>query len=850
MKKQLRPLIVGLTFLWMAFVLFSYLKTNSYFFEALDSWKFMLFHIVLMAANGAALFFWGQKKERISLLKVGVLALTTLVVITSFQSLSSDFALVTENIVRENNFIEVRPDESLTGTESFIFEKNEVIQSAKFAKENLPEGVHKYIVSRSYFASLGSVLAKCGISLAIALSFFVLFTSLGWTAFWQKEKELKSTDLVLAFFSGAALLAFPLSVLLAAKQFQWWSVAALLAMAILLSIRKIYLLIKQLLKSDLSLKKMPYVTAAGMGFFIVYFVMLLMDLLRPFPLAWDDSVLYMRGAKLMAEMGFYPSGVGGQAWMTLQSLPWFIWDNAAGSHALLWMVVLMLMLLCFLLAKKILKHQWALMCTGFIALLPSLLFFSIIDLKVELPLLGVLLASLLSFLEWQEQKKKIYLYIFALLLAFALSIKLSALLPALVMGLILLLHSTKSKWLTGGLFLLATSFFGINGQLATLENAAINTKLFSLVAALIGVASIVYSILKEHSPKELLKVNWKPLLLLIGLCIISFSPWMYLHIVDFPASSTANIWSYSNLVFGTKLNPTLLPELAPYCTGEQLSIVADYGRYSGIGQGWLQVLILPWTSTLTPYLITFISDLGFIFLGLLPLWILFGAALFKGQARGWWTGTLLLYGFWWIMAQGVSWYAIPIYVLLSILTFLTLQESKKPEKILLAIFLILQMLLGFLLRNNYFLEQRSFAYSMGLYTQGQATDALLPGYLDLADVIDKYQENGDRARLYKVGTQSIFFFDLSDTQLFEDDMLDAYSCIQNAADQGHKDPYQIIEEMGITHVLLHRGAQLSSSDEINAQYLETRTRLEDTLKYAEDWEIVYWGHGLVLMEVQ
>ena len=318
---------------------------------------------------------------------------------------------------------------------------------------------------------------------------------------------------------------------------------------------------------------------------------------------------------------------------------------------------------------------------------------------------------------------------------------------------------------------------------------------------------------------------------------------MVMHAVD------AGYISFSTLIFGEK-------ELVPYdlstfpvCV-DGAAFFIDYKRYSGPGSGILSFLLFPWHATMTPQLDTFISDITFVFLGMIPLWILFFKDLFGKNKKLLllWAATLGFLIAWTLTSSGVVWYGIFMLIPGIIFIFYTTQREEKWWRIPLVLILIFVMSGNFLLRNQMFAEARMFAYSLGLYTPETLMLDFYPGFTEAIEVFENYQEEKkEDPVIYKIGTQSKFFLPVLDKNILEDDFLDIAVCLlRGETDQKIKD---FFTNAGITHVLIHKTSALAGENEHYENYQGKRNGFVDFL-YSTGWPIKMDAYDLLILEVQ
>ncbi|MEK7146304.1 MAG: hypothetical protein AAB802_03920, partial [Patescibacteria group bacterium] len=585
MKKWLSTGIFGAVMIWMGFVAYHFYKTNLYYHDAQLSWKTAAFHLFLMAATAILLYFVSPKRHfRIGALLGLVLGLAFLS--GTYQFLVSDFSVVTGGtLIRENTTIMVVPTgESLEGKE-IIFEEGTLVRDTGFILENLHENFAPLFVSAPLFKSLGELFLNLSLGMAVATAFLVIFSSLGHAVFYRDAKSLRIEQRAISFFLGAAVFLFPIFILGFFGIYNLTSFLIVLGVLLLASGPQLLSTLKCVFLERISFKEPFWAGLSCLAFFAVLMAMNLLDLVRPFPLAWDDINLYMRSAKWFAEANFFPRGIGPSSWTLIQSIPWLFTKSAQGHLSLLMAVLLTGFPLFYFLSRRFLSAPFAMGATAVLALLPIVNFFTVIDSKIELPLLFVGVASALAWMEWQESKKTRDFLIFAFLLGFAVSIKITALLWLVIMALITLVALTKRWFLAGAIYCLFLVYLLVSGQMATLSVFGIPEAPL-LVIFLAGTAIFLgLSIWKEKPWRE--SKTYLFFLPILFSVILFTAPWAIQHFKE------SQVLTVSNLVFGEKGVPGFDAEYLNACTATTLSFDADYQRYSGFKDGILGLVTFP-----------------------------------------------------------------------------------------------------------------------------------------------------------------------------------------------------------------------------------------------------------------
>ncbi|MEK7145553.1 MAG: hypothetical protein AAB802_00015, partial [Patescibacteria group bacterium] len=235
-----------------------------------------------------------------------------------------------------------------------------------------------------------------------------------------------------------------------------------------------------------------------------------------------------------------------------------------------------------------------------------------------------------------------------------------------------------------------------------------------------------------------------------------------------------------------------------------------------------------------------------------PLWILAPKTSFGGDKKLLFMAgaTGLFLALWALVSSGVIWYGIFGLIPLVILLAASFEHKALWWKIGLGFFVLLALLQSFVLRNNFFAEQRMFAYATGLYSYDETLDAFYPGFTGIIGALEEDIASGTDPLIYRVGTQIKFFLPVKDTAIRDDDFLDEFSCFANEYGATNTEQLKsIFTEAGFTHIIFHRGSQLNSGSTFETAYEEKRQAFDGFLQ-SSNWALDFGGFSLVLLELK
>ena len=815
MKKFLTAAKFSAVIAWFAFVYVIFYIVNKYYADSLLEWKRWIFLMITALALFFLFRFINKKRGGIDLkiLALGLLILP--LVLTGYEFLSNQYAYVDGgSIVREGTRIYFLPEPESTEGKDVIFEQDLVVPRFDFVKKQVPEDMLRYFKRVSLVKAMASVEKLMLLNAGGAAAYFLIFYGLGAAVFFR-NRRLEATDRVLSFFLGASIISLPIFLLGAFKLYSAVAFLALVALVVACSYKRIFEFIKYIYT-----EKLQFDQTKSVAFFSVvylFFGMLMIDIVRVVPIAWDDSNLYMRGAKLFAQIGAFTYGIGPTSWTLLQSTAWLFSDKPELSLTLLFITLLAGMCVFHAIAKRFLNKESVFFADLFFMSIPMITFFSVLDTKTELPLLFTGAAAILAWLKWRENKEKRYLIIYSVLLAFAVSIKITAVLFVAIIVLATIYVETSFIYLVAALYAFALAYFALTGQMQTLNAFEISSKPLGWLTLSLGIILLGLSIYKEKFYKHLKKFT--PLTYMLAALVVMLLPWIILNAMHALSVLTElgyrdSFHAFSDSLFGLKKNADFSAGFytsPDKCRLSDLSFIADYKRYTGSGSGLKALLLFPFSVTMTTDLKTFMSDITPVFLSILPLWLLFPKKLFVSNKKILFllVSTLAFVILWSFTSSGVMWYGIIMLIAGTILVTHTLDQKEKWWKYPLTFFVAFTILANTLLRTQTFAELFHLSYAFGIKSEAEIIHAFYPGFEEIAAMLAEYRTERGEVKIYRVGSQVRYFLPFPDIDIMDDDFLDQYTCI--AYEKSAEEIKQAFEKSGFTHVFINTNAGLGDA---------------------------------------
>ena len=550
-----------------------------------------------------------------------------------------------------------------------------------------------------------------------------------------------------------------------------------------------------------------------LGWLLVsYLALNFLEVVRPFPIGWDDLGSYLNRPRLLVSYGHFLYSMSGFDWTYLTSLGFLLFGYNAtfGSTASMlvnWSAGLLATVSVFAFAQTFLGKRAGVLSALLYYTLPLVGHFSFADMKIDnavfffgaLGTLAVFLTLFPNETTSDEQHSPLSAPHFAetlLLLAlsgffcgFAFATKATAIM--LVFALLSVIAGALLHWsVFVGALLVSFAVFSYQRVLSVTDIAArigfvlqgrSADMVFGALCLAVAVAVSIVPILRRRGmvKKALLSCG-----IFIAGFAVSIAPWvehnnialgLVIPRLEFSAPSPVDPVSIDDLKGDLAVNRDA-SECKPSGTKEELD------RYWGYEHGWSHYLTLPWRTVMnidaTGYYVTTIPALL-----LFPLLLLLP---FFWTKRGewvrwltWGTGMMILE--WMFLANGIPWYGVSMLLGLVIgLEVLLRKAPDLPNRIAMGTLIICSLMIAFGLRFWQFSQQRNiFEYSMGKISADAMREITIPYYDGIsATVMDRHQTMPDRPYLYRIGTFIAYFIPKNlEVIATNDHQLDVFNCL-------------------------------------------------------------------------
>ena len=555
-----------------------------------------------------------------------------------------------------------------------------------------------------------------------------------------------------------------------------------------------------------------YAPVLLIGWLLVSYIALnFLEVVRPFPIGWDDLGSYLNRPRLLVSYGRFIYSMSPFDWTYLTSLGFLLFGYNApmGSTASMmvnWTAGLLAVLGVFGFARTFLGGKSGMLAALLYYALPLVGHFSFADMKIDNAVFffGTLatLAMFSAVFPAEDdshvndiQKKIRLLFLAGIFGGLAFATKSTAMMVLLALGGALAgitLHWTA--FLGGILFaFLLFSWQGVLSVQDVLSRIGSSVHVGNIgtiftVACLAGIAaSVGYAVYKGRS-------HLKPAVLLITAfgCgfVVSVLPWIEHNNIEFGYLRPRIELSAPNTISPSISVDALQGELAvnreaPACKASGAKEELD--RYWGFEQGIGHYLTLPWRTVMnldsTGYYVTTLPILL-----LIPLLLLL--PYFWSRQGRWlrWllSATLLMLLQWMFLANGIPWYGVGILLGLVIgIEALTARAPDPQNRIAAGVMIALSLSIAFGMRFWQFEQQRNlFEYSMGKVSADSLRAITIPYYDPITEtVVARNQSMPDRPYLYRVGTFIPYFIPKNLNIIgINDHQLDVFNCMYQERD--------------------------------------------------------------------
>lgn len=233
--------------------------------------------------------------------------------------------------------------------------------------------------------------------------------------------------------------------------------------------------------------------------------------------------------------------------------------------------------------------------------------------------------------------------------------------------------------------------------------------------------------------------------------------------------------------------PTLHQDMSALLGGTSCTGTAareDFARFEkGERSTISRYFFLPWDLTMNLMVTSFATEIGFLFLAILPILALWGFSLIRKEKRTLFsrpTAQLMLFAvgyflLWTVFAKFIPWYGYPGLAILALLVAQSIEYAR--PKVFLFRFFIALLMLGLvgntLVRMKFSGTPERLRYAAGAISAEEFLDTTFPGLFTLKSGINRDPET----RFYLTGSRLWYAFDDNQRRGYSDGHLDAFNCL-------------------------------------------------------------------------
>lgn len=277
----------------------------------------------------------------------------------------------------------------------------------------------------------------------------------------------------------------------------------------------------------------------------------------------------------------------------------------------------------------------------------------------------------------------------------------------------------------------------------------------------------------------------------------------------------------------------ILPNIGADCypTGS----IEDYSRFNHLPQkSFLDVILLPWRFSMNTQVNTFATEIGFIFLSILPFGLL---SLLKKKTPHrnswfWFFGILISSSsvFWLIIGKQIVWYIVPMWPILFLVLFFISEKFTGRHKVYcFIVFLFISAILGqFLMRLQFIGLDDQYNFFTQTHSIEEYLESLQPGHTEAMNILNSNLQQ----KIYLTDSRFWYGIENNTERAFMDSHLDTFSClIRTYTEAGTTD---ILRSLGVRYIFFSKSLNFetrknphgSYSQKINVftEYLAQNTR--------------------------
>ncbi|OGJ62244.1 hypothetical protein A3J34_02025 [Candidatus Peribacteria bacterium RIFCSPLOWO2_02_FULL_51_10] len=576
---------------------------------------------------------------------------------------------------------------------------------------------------------------------------------------------------------------------------------------------------------------------------ISYLALNFLNVIRPFPIGWDDLGSYLNRPRLLSSYGYFIPSMSQFQWEYLTSLGFLLfgYDSILGSTLAMeinWLAGLVAAFSVYAFGRFYFGEKRGVIAAIMYYFLPMVGHFSFADMKIDnasfftsaLAILAVFAALFPPMGDREEEtitpvQNPRMLIVAGLLMGFSFAIKPTAILDifliaSTIAGAVLGAYGFAAMAVFGFAILMRFGPLGLKDILMRADlGASISPNFFFSVLAVSGLILLGIACYRRREMCRKLFNNFALLALGTAVAVL---PWMLNNMViakeasisamlsarDFTAPQVTYEQAPAVKPAGTAAPTRYLPpelkldENSPACKTSARKEELD--RYWGFETGLKHYLTLPWRQVMNidafGYYVTLVPVLLMV-----PL-ILFLPAFWTRKAR-WlrilFTGTMVFLVQWILVANGIPWYGIGMFLGFALIleAFIALAPDIQ-NRYLAGFFIAASILISLINRFWQFDTQKNlFEYPLGKITASALREVTIPDYDDIREsVVARHEQLKDTPYTYRIGT-FISYFIPRNREIFPlaDHQLSIFNCLDQ--ERNHELTLRRLKALGFNSII-------------------------------------------------
>jgi hypothetical protein len=584
---------------------------------------------------------------------------------------------------------------------------------------------------------------------------------------------------------------------------------------------------------------------------ISYLALNFLNVVRPFPIGWDDLGSYLNRPRLLASYGSFIPSLSQFQWEYLTSLGYllFSYDSWVGSTFAMqinWMAGLLAVLTVYTFGRIFLGPRRGVLAAMCYYFLPMTGHFSFADMKIDnasfftsaLAVLAVC-AFLFDSSETENRAKgNLRLLVVAgLLMGFSFAVKPTAVLTALMISSVIT-GATLGAFGFAGTAVLGFAVLQHFGPLNVsdivhrgLLNPSITPSMVYVTIIIVGLILLAIGVYRSRTAIRTFVLH--AALFILGI-VISILPWgihnmmisrsislaAMLTAQDFTAPQVSYLQKPANEVPSAMTIPTrylpvelkLDPDNAACKTSARTE---ELDRYWGFETGVQHYLTLPWRQVMN-------TDAFGYYVTLAPMLLLFPLLLllpFFWSKQGRWlrmlfAGTFVFFIQWVFVANGIAWYGIGMFLGFALaMEALVVYAPDVLNKTLFSFLITMSIFVCLVNRFWQFDTQKNlFEYPLGKVTAGALQEMTIPDYAIIRDsVVERHTTMANEPYTYRIGT-FISYFIPQNREIFPlaDHQLNFFNCLNQEHD--HALTLKRLKALGFNSIIFDTNTQTIEKD--------------------------------------